>query len=247
MQPSRQCCLWASLALLVCWLPAPRASADTLTITSTPPGATVEIDGSVVGTTPYRTTVPGGYFHKTHTVFSTRLDHAMTLRVSMNGYAVAQMNMTEGPFDWVAITGRHEGTYFLLRSNTFNVRLVAAQTARGAQTVPASDSPGSGGSSGRRDDQDASDTGSVLITSETEGAEIYADGDFVGQTPSTVRLAPGMHHIEVRAPGKPTWARDLNVMKSSRITLRAMFGEGESDGNVNSADAKGDDGATGHR
>jgi hypothetical protein len=126
MQPSRQHCLWASLALLVWLLPAGRAEADTLTITSTPSGATVEIDGSVVGKTPYRTTVPGGYFHKTHTVFGARLEHAMMLRVSMEGYGSAQINMTDGPFEWTAITGRREGTYFLLRSNKFDVNLAAA-------------------------------------------------------------------------------------------------------------------------
>ena len=229
MQPSRQHCLWASLALLLWLFPATRAQADTLTITSTPSGATVEIDGTVVGKTPYRMTVPGGYFHKTHTVFGARLEHAMILRVSMEGYASEQINMTDGPFEWTAITGRREGTYFLLRSDKFDVNLAAASAsprARSGDTngrvgpmpvAPAASDPPDDAS------DDASETGSVLVTSETEGAEIYADGNFVGQTPSTIRLTKGTHRIEVRAPGAQPWVRTLNVLKGSRITLRASF------------------------
>ena len=48
--------------------------ADDLRIESAPPGATVEIDGKVVGTTPYTSKkLPGGYFHKTRSVFGARL------------------------------------------------------------------------------------------------------------------------------------------------------------------------------
>jgi acyl-CoA synthetase (AMP-forming)/AMP-acid ligase II len=55
MQPSRRTCLYASLALSALLVYAPRARADTLTITSTPPGARIEIDGLLAGTTPYET------------------------------------------------------------------------------------------------------------------------------------------------------------------------------------------------
>lgn len=43
------------------------ANADTLTITSTPSGAKVEINGVAEGTTPFEKEFPGGYFHKTRT------------------------------------------------------------------------------------------------------------------------------------------------------------------------------------
>ena len=50
------------------------ALGEDLQIVSTPPGATVEIDGKVVGITPYTSKkLPGGYFHKTATVFGSRL------------------------------------------------------------------------------------------------------------------------------------------------------------------------------
>ena len=228
MQPSRRKCLWASAAALVFLWPAARAQAGTVTITSTPSGATVEIDGVVVGKTPYRTNFPNGYFHKTRTAFGTRLEHAMILRVSLEGYGDQNVNMTEGPFAWRSLTGRYEGTFFLLRSDKFEVNLAAA---RGPVRSAAEETMGRIGPMAPAPanlegapEPDAADTGSILVTSETEGAEIYADGHFVGQTPSTIRLTTGAHRIEVRAAGHEPWVRNLDVLKSSRVTLRAAFG-----------------------
>jgi hypothetical protein len=224
MQPSRRHCLFASLALLAFFLPARAHADDSLTITSTPAGATVEIDGAVVGTTPYHANFPGGYFHKTHTVFSSRLDHAMILRVSLEGYAPQQINMTDGPFEWIAVTGRHQGSYFLLKSKHFDLKLAApAQTPSRNLASATHTGPLSGAPPDYAENQDTDETGSVLVTSETEAADIYADGNFVGETPSTIKLAIGAHRIEVRATGQTTWSRNLDVLKGSKITLRAIF------------------------
>src|SRR5271156_3595671 len=107
MQPSRRHCLYASLALLVFCAAAHRTFAETLTITSSPPGATVEINGVVVGVTPYVAKFPSGYFHKTHTVFGTRLEHGMLARVYKDGFSVQEIELTEGPFEWVGLNGRN--------------------------------------------------------------------------------------------------------------------------------------------
>ena len=256
MQPSRQHCLWASLAALLWLFAAPQARADSLTITSTPPGATVEIDGVAVGTTPYRMTVPGGYFHKTHTVFGSRLEHAMVLRVSLEGYAASQINMTDGPIDWIAITGRREGTYYLLRSNHFSVKLAAVDAASQnathgnardgleRQASATTDSPAPAASEPAAMANPAG-TGEVTVRSEPSGADIYVDGKLVGQTPSTLRLASGGHHVEVRAGTHPPWVKDFDLLKGSEVTLRATFGEAPASGTVvNSAESRSDDDPT---
>src|SRR5580704_4823206 len=116
MRPSRRHCLCASFVLVAFLLLAPRTHAETLTITSSPAGATVEIDGLAAGTTPYKTDYPGGYFHKPHTVFASRLDHSMTVQISKDGYLSQRITLTEGPFEWDAVTGRRHGNYFLLKS-----------------------------------------------------------------------------------------------------------------------------------
>ncbi len=110
-----------SVCLLI--LSARTDNADSLKITSNQSGATVEIDGVVVGKTPYEMKVPGGYFHKTSTVFGTRLGHAMVLHVRKDGYATKEIVMTEGPMQWVAMNGAHCGDYWLLKTNHFDVAL----------------------------------------------------------------------------------------------------------------------------
>jgi len=113
------------VAALVAALSAivPLARAESFSVTSSPAGAAVEIDGAVVSTTPFRVDYPGGYFHKAHTVFGSRLDHSMTVRVSKSGYLTEQVTLTQGPFEWIAVNGRHRGNYFLLKSGRFDIKL----------------------------------------------------------------------------------------------------------------------------
>ena len=59
------------LVLIVC---GAVVQAEELRLESVPSGAAVEIDGKNVGVTPYVVKLPGGYFHKTATVFGARLE-----------------------------------------------------------------------------------------------------------------------------------------------------------------------------
>ncbi len=226
MQPSRRNCLCALLALLVFPpLCAPQARANTLTITSSPTGATVEIDGVIVGTTPFHMKVPGGYFHKTRTVFGQTLQHQMTLRIYKDGYTAQDLRLTEGPFEWVAMNGRTHVHYWLLKADhieatlepvstafTGRVKRTAARASDASDPVAGSPSPPTG-------------HGEVAISCEVADAEVYVDGKFVGQTPSTLQLASGTHHIEVRSEGRREWERDLEVLKDSQLTLHPVLGE----------------------
>ena len=109
-----------ALVVLLC---APFVRADTLKITSTPAGASVEINGVTVGTTPYEEEVPGGYFHKTKTALGRRLQHPMIARVSLAGYTTKEIQMTEGPMNWVSLKGHNHGEYWLVKTNHFHVDL----------------------------------------------------------------------------------------------------------------------------
>jgi serine protease Do len=106
--------------LLLC---AVAAHADTLKITSTPAGATVEIDGVLAGTTPFEKDYPGGYFHKTRTSMGARLEHAMVARISLTGYVTKEIKMTDGPMNWISLNGRNRGEYWLLKSDHFEAEL----------------------------------------------------------------------------------------------------------------------------
>ena len=110
-------------AVLLSLLAAPSRS-DTLKITSTPSGASVEINNVNVGTTPYETKVPGGYFHRTKTPIGRRLQYAMVARISLDGYATKEILMTEGPMNWVSLKGHSHGDYWLLKQDIFHVELI---------------------------------------------------------------------------------------------------------------------------
>jgi PEGA domain len=229
MQPSRQPCLLA-LLLLASSVLAAETRADSLTITTSPPGATIEINGLAAGTTPYKIDYPSSYFHKPHTAFSARLEHALTVRISKDGYLAQQVTLTNGPFDWVAVTGRRRGSYFLLKAELFEIKLEAitlGNVGQPPETVGKEGPmrPPSAGMLRENEQKTSSESGSVAIASEPPDADIYIDGKFVGQTPSTVRLAAGAHRVEVRAQGKQTWQRDLDVLKDSQLTLHAIFSD----------------------
>jgi len=102
-----------------------RVSADTLKISSKPPGATVEIDGVLAGTTPLEKDYPGGYFHKTRTSMGARLEHALVARISLAGYATKELQLADGPMNWISLNGRNRGEYWLLKSDHFDVELKA--------------------------------------------------------------------------------------------------------------------------
>lgn len=52
---------------------------------------------------------------------------------------------------------------------------------------------------------------SIVIDSTPPGADIEIDGGFVGNTPSTVAVAPGSHQIAVKKKGFVDWSKTLNV------------------------------------
>jgi hypothetical protein len=102
--------------------PAP-AVGHNLTITSDPPGATVEVDSVNVGQTPLRIHLPGGYFKKTRWVWETRLGHPMIARISKEGYTSKEIELTYGPMEWISLNGTSHGDYWLLKADHFAVEL----------------------------------------------------------------------------------------------------------------------------
>lgn len=127
-------------ALFLFFCPS-RAYADKLQITSTPPGATVELDGVAAGITPFEKDFPGGYFHKTRTSMGSRLEHPVVARISLTGYASKELKLTEGPMNWISLNGRNRGEYWLFKSDHFHVDLQPiSETFTGSISAKVSDS-----------------------------------------------------------------------------------------------------------
>jgi hypothetical protein len=51
----------------------------------------------------------------------------------------------------------------------------------------------------------------VTVASTPEGADIEIDGSFVGNTPSSIDVAPGDHQVLVKKSGYKDWTRKLKV------------------------------------
>jgi hypothetical protein len=63
---------------------------------------------------------------------------------------------------------------------------------------------------------------SVTVESTPSGADIEVDGEFVGNTPSTISVAAGTHQISVKKKGYSDWSRKMNV-SGGNIHLNAQF------------------------
>jgi PEGA domain len=61
----------------------------------------------------------------------------------------------------------------------------------------------------------------VTFVSEPQGADIYVDGKFVGNTPSVLNLAMGSHEIRIESEHFKPWTRTLETSAGSKITIRA--------------------------
>jgi hypothetical protein len=131
--------LAATALLLGMGMTAEPLHAGTLTITSVPPGATVEIDGVTMGKTPYQQNFSDAYFHKPHTVLAHRLEHSMIARLSLESYQSQEIKLTEGPLVYYTMNGKTHGNYWLLASDYFQVVLkkVNGEEKPAAQTPPA--------------------------------------------------------------------------------------------------------------
>jgi hypothetical protein len=200
-----------------------------LTITSVPPGATIEINGAPVGVTPCTIDYPSSYFHKPHTVFSSRLEHAVILKIHKEGYSEQKITLTDGPLQWISVTGKRHGNYFLLKGEHF-----AFQLERVSEASAKTPTPTPGGHSGANREQSAAlmtasldsahaAASIVSFSSEPSGADIYIDGKFVGQTPATITMQPGPHDVVVKAAGRKNWQRDLDVLKDSQVALHPVL------------------------
>jgi S1-C subfamily serine protease len=65
--------------------------------------------------------------------------------------------------------------------------------------------------------------GTVSISSDPDGAEIFIDDKFHGNTPATLRLAAGSHSVLLNFPGHADWHRSLEILKSSKTSLKATL------------------------
>lgn len=66
-------------------------------------------------------------------------------------------------------------------------------------------------------------TATVSVKSTPGGADVSADGNFMGNTPSSLKLDPGKHTIKVSMAGYQAWTREITVNSGSEVALNAVL------------------------
>ena len=63
--------------------------------------------------------------------------------------------------------------------------------------------------------------GTVNVSANPAGADVLVDGDFVGNSPSTLKLTSGKHTVTVKMSGYADWSKDITVQSGSEVQLTA--------------------------
>jgi len=63
--------------------------------------------------------------------------------------------------------------------------------------------------------------GTVNVSSNPSGADVLVDGDFVGNSPSALKLTPGKHTVTVKISGYADWSKEITVQSGSEVQLTA--------------------------
>jgi PEGA domain len=74
-------------------------------------------------------------------------------------------------------------------------------------------------STGSSEPKTLSSVATVSISSSPDGAEIYADGAFVGNVPAMLKLSRGKHTIRLTLMGYKEWSREITTMDGSEVHL----------------------------
>jgi hypothetical protein len=69
-------------------------------------------------------------------------------------------------------------------------------------------------------------TGTVSVGTNPDGADVFVDGQFYGNSPATLKLKPGKHTIVVKMAGYKDWSRDLATDAGTEAHLSATLEKG---------------------
>jgi hypothetical protein len=65
--------------------------------------------------------------------------------------------------------------------------------------------------------------GTVSVTSDPDGAEIFVDSVGYGHAPAILKLSPGKHSIQLVRQGYRDWTSDLSVRENSIVNVTAKL------------------------
>src|SRR6185437_14753644 len=66
-------------------------------------------------------------------------------------------------------------------------------------------------------------TATIAVKSSPDNAEVSVDGNFMGNTPASLKLGAGKHTVKVSLAGYKDWSRDVTVSAGSEMNLSASL------------------------
>ncbi len=87
-------------------------------------------------------------------------------------------------------------------------------TTSGTASIPASEASTKGVPNG---------LATISVSSNPDGADIYADESFIGSAPATLKLSVGKHTIKVSMAGFKDWSREITALAGSEAHLTAAL------------------------
>ncbi|MGH9824213.1 MAG: PEGA domain-containing protein, partial [Blastocatellia bacterium] len=199
-----------------------------LIVTSEPSGASISINGRLVGHTPYQEKLKDFWFNGPKYLWSQFLNIPLQMTVTMDGYIPQTITITSGPHRWVNFNHSAEKVFYLITQSSYHIELRKVEELREtAPRPPVSMSTGyigeipplyAGGPSSI-----ATEVTPVEVTSEPPGAEISVDGQAESATPSKLFLRPGGHVIHVARPGFKPWEHQILLLARTKQTLNAQL------------------------
>jgi len=99
------------------------------------------------------------------------------------------------------------------------IRAAKASTSEGSDPKPVTAAAAATGTSAP---PPIAQQSQLQISSDPAGADIEIDGNYVGNTPSSVAAAAGQHEISIKKPGFKTWERKITV-SAGQINVNAAL------------------------
>jgi serine protease Do len=103
------------------------ASTRDVKIDTIPPGAQVELNGSLVCTTPCSLKISSAYFGTKHTAFSGHSEVPLSLRITKEGFVPKNFDLTTGPIHWKNLYGDNLFDYYVVTSTQYTIHLDTVQ------------------------------------------------------------------------------------------------------------------------
>ena len=63
----------------------------------------------------------------------------------------------------------------------------------------------------------------MSLSTNPDGADIYVDDQFYGNSPATLKLKPGKHMIGVKMTGYKDWSREISTDAGVEVHLSATL------------------------